>query len=737
MRYFISIIFLFIALTTGIKTLAQSEKAATFSDTLPFARILDINPRHSQTVGDTVWEYSGICKILKVSKYVKGNSLSSPISKPRMEVHGNIFYDFLFRSYADTPYYQKDFRQHTIRTSIAITTREKYTFRINTSIRISNSPYFRNFFDGGLQFDRGAYLVKMKQLAERKVAESLMQKSDLKMIEAALAEKIRRYNNLRNSISKPNIAQLLIEARSKRFYEELNPGVSGEKNKVDSSISGVEKFVTEKKQELDSLQAGISVLQKKVDSLKSSFYKEAAELKQNIYKATNAKELKDLMVEKNLSDGKTEKWEKLISDVRSVGIGRSMINYSELTVNNVSLTGVNFEYNPGIYTAFAAGKIDYGFRDFTGRNSSANKQNLLLGRFGIGDKDHKAIILTVFTGKKYNYGSILNDTVNAYINVTGYSIEGLLRKNEDVGLSMEIAKSTRPITGTLNDNKDAPSLFSFADQSNQAISVKGQTIIRSTDTRLSGFLRKSGENFQSFSLFTYNTDQTAWLLKADQSFFKNKVNLVAMLRRNDFTNPFTEKTFKTSTVFTSAQLNVRIPKWPSLGIGYYPGSQLYIIDNDRVRENVYYIMNGSIIHTYSLAGIKMMSSVIYNYYSNESTDSGFVNYSGTNYMISQSLFFRKFQLGANYVSTAQRELKFFTLEANVDYFPVPSFRIGAGGKYNRTESGDVYWGGRAQVMLEIKNLGGLQLQYDKSFLPTINKTLFPVDVGRVSWFKYF
>ncbi len=62
-----------------------------------------------------------------------------------------------------------------------------------------------------------------------------------------------------------------------------------------------------------------------------------------------------------------------------------MINYSELTAWNVALTGFNIEYNDGIYAALAACKIDYGFRDFLGKNTRQKGQNFLMGRVGVGD----------------------------------------------------------------------------------------------------------------------------------------------------------------------------------------------------------------------------------------------------------------------------------------------------------------------------------------------------------------
>ena len=343
----------------------------------------------------------------------------------------------------------------------------------------------------------------------------------------------------------------------------------------------------------------------------------------------------------------------------------------------------------------------------------------------------------ILTGRKYNYGSVISDTVSSHLNVAGYSLEAILKKNENTSFSAEIAKTTKPVSGSLQKNNELNSLLNFSDKSNLGISIKGQTIIKETGTRLNGFYRKTGENFQSFSLFTYNTDQTAWLLKVDQSLFKNKIDLIAMLRRNDFTNPFTEKTFKTSTVFKSFQLNVRVPNWPMLSAGYYPGTQLFIIDRDRIRENAYYILNASVFHNYSVGNMRMLSSLIYNSYSSKGTDSGFISYTGISYMASHTLIFQKAQLQGSYIYTDQEQMQFCTYEANGDYSLSKIIRIGGGAKYNKVRGGKSYWGSRILLAIEFGRLGGLQLQYEKSYLPTIYKTLFPIETGRVSWFKYF
>ena len=87
--------------------------------------------------------------------------------------------------------------------------------------------------------------------------------------------------------------------------------------------------------------------------------------------------------------------------------------------------------------------------------------------------------------------------------------------------------------------------------------------------------------------------------------------------------------------------------------------------------------------------------------------------------------------------TDQEQMQFCTLEANADYSFSSLIHVSAGGKYNKVMAGRTYLGGQASIRSDLKQLGTVQLQYEKSFLPTIQQTLFPVEMGRLSWFKTF
>ena len=509
-------------------------------------------------------------------------------------------------------------------------------------------------------------------------------------------------------------------------------------NRIDSIAEPFMKKYEKKKHDLDSLQKRIDSLTKKADSIRNKVEKSIQTVRQKINGSANEKDLQKIAADNGINLDKDGKLQKSLSAIKTFSIGRSMINYTELTAQNITVTGINIEYNPSYYAAFAAGKIDYRFRDFLGKNKpQRNNQYIVMGRLGIGDKDHKALIFSYFTGRKNTADFSLSDSVKNYVNITGYSLEAIYKKDENTGISAEFAKSTKPVTGSFQSNKESGSLVRFSDKSNMGINIKAQTIFPETNTRISGFFRKTGENFQSFSLFSYNTDQTAWLIKADQPFLKNKISVTAMLRRNDFTNPFTDKTYKTSTVFKSIQVNIRFPKYPSVSIGYYPGTQLYMINKERIRESAYYILNGTANYSYFLKRISMNSLFVYNRYSNEATDSGFIAYKGINYYALQTLFLKKFQLQGGYSYAKQPELQFYSVETSIDYALRNWLKLGAGLKYNNISGGNNYWGERGQLSIKLRRLGEVQLQYEKSYLPTINQTLYPVEIGRLSYFKNF
>ncbi len=682
---------------------------------------------------------------------------------PFLTVHGLISYDYMYRTSLHDTYDQKDLQQHTVQANLTLLVRDRYPLHLNFTTRRSNSPFYPNYFAPGLQLDQPDLDRRAKKELMDAVQQKIMDRPDLKMLREALEKETAKYLGLKKWLNSPDLAQEIIEARERAYIRKMRGGkdsleadkisewnrdlkmrglLDDEKDSLQKkfprldSLDGAQ-WMSEKKKQVDSLQKNMERLRHKTDSLYQQVNSELANVRKDIEGAKSNRELQQIALKQGLEQPSKKSGGNVLANFTKLGIGRSQVNYTELTAWNISLTGIDLEYNPRFYSAFALGKVDYGFRDFLGKNRRPNGQELALARLGWGMKEHRALIFTVFNGRKYNYANGLSDSAAHTIPVLGYSVEAVIKTDERRWLSAEVAKSTYPVTGNLHDNGAAGSLFDFRDKSNLGINIKGAYSWPQTGTNLTGFYRKTGTYFQSFSLYTYNTNQTAWQLKGDQQFLNGKVGMTLMLRQNDFTNPYLEKTYKTSTVFKTVQIRVQVPHWPVLNAGYYPGTQLYVVDGTKMRESVYYIFNGSLMHTYALGRGRGVSTLVFNRYFNQSTDSGFVAYKGTNYLFSQNFFFGGLQLKAGGAYTDQQELRYSTAEGGLNFSVSKTVRLGAGGKYNKVVKGGSYWGSRFDVVIALHSLGNFQLQYEKSYLPTIQHSLYATELGRVSWYKYF
>lgn len=768
----LKLFFLFLMFILSLKALSQQGLPVTVKPAVN-AFNKDFIGKDSGTI-IRFYRSTACKKFMVVSRYKASETMPiivknkiSPASIPKVKfltVHGNITYDFFYRSRIDTPFFQKDLQQHTEKIYLNLLLMERYPLKANFILRQSSSPYSKNYADLNLQFDPYQYRKNLKEELLNKLVTSLGKIPELKALQTLLAAKAQQLLNLKGWLSNPATLQKIIEERERQYGKQFtvnqpagveppnNPtAAAGEHfhnnfffNKPiavnqtkDSTVASFSHLFDNRQAEMDSLQKNIKYLHQQEDSFRRSAQKNIAAVRQKIAAADSEKDLMKIASANGLPIKERDQLQKKLASIRSFSIGRSRINYTELTARDIIVTGLNVEYNPSYYLAFAAGKIDYRFRDFYNKNST-NGQYLVMGRLGMGNPDKQAIIMTVFKGQKNPSAYVLNDSIaNHQVGIIGYSLEGILKKNEHTGISVEVAKSTKPVAGYQPTNKQLQALWTFADQSNLGINIKAQTLLPYTKTKLSGFYRKTGQNFQSFSLFSYNTDQTSWLLKAEQSFFKKRLGLTGMLRRNDFANPFTEKTYKSSTIFKSMILNLRVPKYPSISIGYFPGTQLYVVDKETLRESAYYLVNGSMNYSYFYKGINMNTSLVYNRYFNQATDSGFLSYKGISYYAMQTIFLKKFQLQTGYAYNFQPGLKYTTIEGAADYSLNRILKIGLGTKYNKVTAGNHYWGQRIQLLTEIGRLGRLQFQYEKSYLPTIGHSLYAVEIGRVSWYKYF
>jgi len=772
---------------------------AQTTDSVPAIRILDINPRYVLH-NDSVWIHSGICKTLKIERPAIRQSFPAhsqhAADNSFLNLHGNVQYDYLYRSLIDTPFYQKDFRQHTVTVNMNLMIKKQYPLQFTLRYRSNNSPYFSNTADVAVQFAQKDYLTVLKdQLYTR--AEQLYKgnyKTILPQAELRFANKLSEVRALEQWLANPARIQEIM-AEKERILQGTSyrqPGIPGELPSLrlpeynspdvpelpDADI--IKKAIARKAQHIatsadDSLLAKVKALMLKVkkreeDSLfatKTAAYiqeqkdklskakKELAEyekkleqirkgisdslmtLKQELASVKTPEELKKLALAKKADLGQLPKNWKFLSAINKAGIGRTWADYSELTVKNISLTGVNIEMNPGnFYFAVAAGNINYRFRDFISHKPDRIRQPLYLLRAGLGKKDGNHFIVSWYDGKRTLLNSFSSqDTIKRFERVIGVSAEARLKLNENQHIVVEFAKSSfsRPASGSgaLLDR-----VKNFKDRSNEAFAVKISSYWPGAGARLSGYYRKSGENFQSFNLLPVNSRQEAYQLKYQQQLWNKKLLIDAGIRKNDFDNPFVTPGLSSHTVFKSLQLSLKVPKYPFLTIGFSPSSQFTVLDNRHIAENRYNTLNAAITYSYRSRRLAMMSNALFLKFYNKTSDTGFIYYNASTLTFNQFFFAGAWQFQSGLNVSGQKDLNVFTVEQSVTYQGKKWLSLSGGIKYCKTGK-ELQWGSSAGISIVMNKIGTIRINYDKSFLPGTNRDLLPVTMGRLGLFRSF
>lgn len=698
--------------------------------------------------------------------------------KPLLQIHGNVLYDMNYRSNVDTPYAEKDIYQHTVQTYLDVTYKDNYPVRVYFTTRFSNSNLFKNFSDLNLQFNPADFSNRIKDRLKARVGKFISMDS-LNALRDSLEKKFKKYLSLKNELDNPNNQQRMVEKKERELYghrqglvpdaanllanskanamtafktrnykfaEKSDEGTEGRLDSTTAKIDRIQEEYKEKKQQLDSLMAQLAEAQKKYETGKKWVNSNSTDLINAIDGIKNYDQLKSMMGKLNMPDTAMPKGYKTLVSIRSLSVGRSLVDYSELSAKNISISGLQAEYNPRWYYAVAAGTINYRFRDFVVQNPNQVQQYMALVRVGKGMKDGNNIIATYYTGKRqlYNYstnGGVQQPGNNAPdYRLMGFTVEANYKLGTHSTVTAEVAKSSLPfysIDRTSNE-KTFNTTFKFNDRSNEAYSIKLVSFLPHTQTSINGFYKHIGENFQSFSVFTSGSSQGSWSLRVNQPFFKRKLTIAASVRANDFSNPFITTGYSSTTVFKSIQATLRIKRYPVVSIGYFPSSQLTKLGDNSFIENLFYTFTSTVNHFYKAGHNTMNTSLVYTRFYNKGSDSGFVYFNTNNLMLSHSIFLNKLTLQANVSIASNTEYNLYVLENTFQYKLNGFLSIGAGYKYNKqTFFNKELWGYSGTAIIRLPKMGEFQLMADEGFIPGGNKQLVRNATGRITYFKTF
>src|SRR5690606_10985388 len=295
----------------------------------------------------------------------------------------------------------------------------RYPVRLAFTTRMGNSSLFRDITGLNFQYSNRDFKNMLLNKASHWDAGRLKQLEALQELRSRLEEKAGAIQRLKSSIAGPSKLRQVIEAKERALYAAGRdsllslPGFSVEDINInnrmnagwrkirvalphgDTSLQRIKDEHAVQKATLDSLQKEYAQLGETYQQAQKAYGLRKRKLAEVLQQSRNNKELADNLRDMDLPDTVLPKGYKTLLAIRSVGIGRTLVNYSELTARDISILGLQAEYNPSYYVAFATGMVDYRFRNFI-VNENRSRQYLNLVRIGAGMKEGNNIILTYY-----------------------------------------------------------------------------------------------------------------------------------------------------------------------------------------------------------------------------------------------------------------------------------------------------------------------------------------------------
>ena len=645
-------------------------------------------------------------------------------------------YSFNYRSDLDTPYVEKNLVQHQIISTLNYTIAGLIPIRVNTFIRRSNSSIFQNITDVQVAFDAAAYrngllnTLRDRSLRQAPSADSLAGK--------LYRQRLDQAGNLEAWLKDPLTKQKLIEANEivKVPHITYNMSLPDSLNrKHEDSLRKEAAFLLELYEKAGKL---MNRLHGQADSLKRIY--DQSEEKANKYRQllSNARpgDPTAALPQGTPENGGMSKAEKFLLGVRNFGIGRNNINHSELTARNISLNGVNFEYNSWYYLAFSAGLVDYRFRDFVIQRLKQTPQYMYVARAGLGRLEKNYFIVSAFGGRKQLLTSINSAGYPTIQNVSGVTTEVKWQLQPMMFVQAEAGQSFSP------DLQVPPPVtkpgWNLSNMNNKALSVKFSAWFPASASRLEAQFKFMGSNYQSFTAFQTNAEQKTWSIRGEQNFFKRQLKIVASVKTSDFSNPYIIQNYKANTVFKTLSATFHRKNLPTVTIAYMPMTQLTKVDS-LLEQSQFHTLNVSISHFYKLGDKRASTNLVYTRFFNGSSDTGFIYYNSTNLYIAQSIFFRDFTSTLGLSHSQNMGYRYNVLEGNVSVPLGKKMSAGLGAKLNNLNETYTGVGGFADASFGFDDRDKLTVHFEKGYLPGSGSApkLVANTLGMVSFIKTF
>jgi hypothetical protein len=652
--------------------------------------------------------------------------------KPKTDItrieQGSLSYNWNYRSALDTPFAGIDLSQHLVSASATFLLIDKLPIRVNYAGRETNSQFYRNYHDVRVEVD----VQRLQRLRIKRAFKQFKENVESlrnPITAASLEEAKNKWLQTKNFLDDVSITRQFIQSKETLLRQHFK----------DTSVYYKDSVVNRAKLFLkyyDSLQ----IIQKRYLFQKDSIHAVIQDIERKI-RTVERLTMGDNISTQNLSElgaiyGQNDKnFQRLLhahNGIKVFSLGRSFPAYSNLTLQNVAVNGLNVEYqDDNFFIATAVGGVDFRMRDFLFEQGIKREpQYVWFTKVGYGRGDHNNIAISYFNGKKQ---FISNSLPYASSAIQGLSLSGQYYVNKYTRVYGELAQSGTPASTSSFTEKPS---FRFGDNSHQAYSVGVASFLPSTQTRIEGYYQRTGINYQCFNSFQYNATFNSWSAKIEQPFWKRQLFISASVRKNDFSNPYVLQRYKANTIFKTGMLTFQKTNWPVLSAGYQPVSQNIIVGS-QMYENHFQAFTGSLMHQYKIGLAKAATTVMYSRFYNASDDSSLIYFNAKNIFWNQTFFFDLFSanLGASVMSNNQYSLLVLEGGGSATFFR--SVQLDFGVKVNHLQKEETRFGFKGGTRFLVKNIGEFNVWAEKSYLPSTHNNLYQYEMYNLGFTRFF
>ncbi len=648
---------------------------------------------------------------------------------------GYTAYNVTFRGSVDTPFAERNVYQHNLTGQLSVVA-AGVPLHVSYLLRRTNSAYFQQLTDVQVSFDANQYRNNILQAAkQRLLASTAALKDPLLEMEFNLQQQLA--DEAGGWLRDPLNRQRLVEA-----YEIVDmPALEGADSIANATTDSLKKTAADyikwykvKQQAYESYRAKADSTAKLYRQMLNKLQQCQTLIQQGFSGFADTEKLQEALRQFGLTEKVVPQRLRWLMGIKRLAVGRSLLNQSPLTAQNLNITGINVAYNyKKWYAAAAAGTVDYRFRDFVASRVNRTPQYVYTARVGAGTEEGTHFFVSAFRGQKQLFTVTNVQRQPTSMVITGVSLELKYRITRHHYIVAEVAESVSP---DFRNNPVTNQKFNLNDRNNKAFSVQFSSTFPSTRSSIEGMYRFTGANYQSFSNFQTNAATKVWRIKLEQYFFKRALKIVAGARSNVFEHPFLVQSYQSNTVLKSLQASFRKRRWPTITAGYMPTTQLTRLDN-LVLENQFNSLNASLLHRYHWLDKPLTTSVVYSRFYNTAADTGFAYFNAANLFINQTVNFTHYSMQ---VAISHSKSSSFELNVLDGGFSLNAGRAGSctfGVKvsnFNRAETvSSIY----TKLQLNLRKWGSLQLLYDNGYLPGANRkfvknTIFNMGYSR-SW----